>query len=388
MKRKICIITGSRAEYGILKPLLHEIKNDKGLILQIAVTGMHLSKEFGLTYREIEKDGFKITKRIKIPLDCDSPEGISKAMGIALIGFAQVYKKIKPDIIVGLGDRFELMSAAIAAHVARIPIGHIGGGEITEGVIDDAFRHSVTKMSHLHFVGAQESRRRIIQLGEDPKHVFNVGEIDLDCIQKIRFLSKAELAQSLGVKFNQRNLVVTFHPVTLENNTSARYFLTLLKFLDGQKDTTLIFTKGNADTHGKVINHMIDAYVFHRSGRAYAFTSLGSQRYLSLLRCVNAIVGNSSSGMVEAPSLKIPTINIGDRQKGRVRATSVIDCEPTRQSLEKAFRKLYSASFQQSLKRIRMPYKNKDSSRRIKEILKNYPLGSLIKKRFYDLKKL
>ena len=326
MKRKICVVTGSRAEYGLLKPLMEEIKRDGGLKLQLIVTGMHLSPEFGLTYREVEKDGFVVDEKIEIILSSDTPVGISKSMGLAMIGFVEAYERLRPGLIVILGDRFEIFSVASAALISRIPIAHMCGGEITEGVFDDAMRHSITKMSHLHFASTEEYRRRVIQLGESPDRVFNVGAVSLDNIKRLDFLSKKELEKELNFIFNRHNLLITFHPVTLENNTSKKQFQNLLAVLDELKDTNLIFTKANADTGGRVINKIIDEYVSKNSHKAIAFISMGQLKYLSTMKFVDAVVGNSSSGIVEAPAFKIATVNIGDMQKGRMRAEIVINC--------------------------------------------------------------
>src|SRR3989338_4133875 len=320
--RKICIITGTRAEYGLLYWLMKEMQSNASLELQVIVTGMHLSPEFGLTYKEIEKE-FSINKKIEMLLSSDTPIGISKSMGLAQISFAEAYEDLSPDIAVVLGDRFEIFSAATAAMIARIPIAHIHGGETTEGAFDEAIRHSVTKMSHLHFVATEEYRQRGIQLGEDPKRVFNFGAPGLDNINNLHLLTKEEFEESIGFKLGMKNLLVTFHPVTLEQSTAKEQFQQLLFALDSLSDTHIIFTKANADTDGRIINYMIDSYVSANSNKSIAFTSLGQLRYLSALQNVDAVVGNSSSGLIEAPSFKIGTINIGDRQKGRIKAASV-----------------------------------------------------------------
>lgn len=385
MKRKICIVTGSRAEYGLLKALIKEIKDDVNLRLQLMVTGMHLSKEFGFTYKEIEKDGFKINKKISILLKSDTPISISISMGYAIEGFAKGYERLRPDIIVVLGDRFEIFGAAIAAHISRIPIAHIHGGELTEGAFDDAFRHSITKMSHLHFTSTEEYRKRVVQLGEDPKRVFNVGAIGLDNIKKVKLLSKKELEKTLNFKFNKHNFLVTFHPVTLEDNTPEGQFGNLLEALDGLKNTHIIFTKTNADTYGRIINRMIDKYVSENSNKAVAFTSMGQLKYFSAMQFVDAVIGNSSSGIVEAPSFKIGTINIGDRQKGRIKAKSIIDCDPTNESIKKAIREIYSSKFQGMLTSLVNPYSVRNTARQIVKILKKYNLKNILKKNFYDI---
>ncbi len=385
MSRKICVVTGSRAEYGILRPLIKEIKEDRGLKLQLVVTGTHLSSEFGLTYQEIIQDGFKIDKKVSIVLSSDSNIGITKSMAHALVRISKAYLKLKPDMVVILGDRFEIFSAAVAAHIQRIPIAHICGGELTEGAIDDAFRHSITKMSQLHFTSTEKYRRRVIQLGEDPSRVFRVGSLSLDNIKNQDFLSKKELEKRLNLKFNRFNILVTFHPVTLENNTSGTQFKKILNVLNGLKNTNIVFTKANADSGGRKINQLIDEYVKKNPQKATAFTSMGQLNYLSTMQFVDAVVGNSSSGIGEAPSFKIATVNIGDRQKGRIKAKSVIDCAPTKDALTDAFKKIYSKYFQRRLKNIKNLYGDGNAAVRIKNILKRYNITNIIRKKFYDI---
>jgi len=385
MKRKICIVTGSRAEYGLLKPLLEEIRRDRQLVAQLVVTGMHLSSEFGLTYREIEKDGFFIDAKVKMPLASDSAVGISKSIGIGLMCFARVYERLRPDIVVLLGDRFELLGPSIAAMVGKIPLAHINGGEVTEGAFDDAIRHSITKMSHLHFTSANIYSKRVIQLGENPKSVFTVGQLSLDSIKRTRLLPKKALEKELKFKFNTRNLLVTFHPVTLERDNGQNQLRHLLKVLDRLKDTNIIFTKSNADTGGRLINRIITEYVSKRKNKAVAFTSMGQLKYFSTMQFVDALVGNSSSGIVEAPFFKIATINIGDRQKGRIRVKSIIDCWPTKKSIKEALSRLYSIEFQKNLKNIAYPYGDGTAAKKIKDILKSYNIKNILKKSFYNV---
>lgn len=385
MTRKICVITGTRAEYGLLYWLLKEIEADKELQLQVIVTGMHLSPEFGLTYQTIEKE-FKINKKIEMLLSSDTSVGISKSMGLAQISFAESYDELKPDILVVLGDRYEIFSATSAAMIARIPIAHIHGGEKTEGAFDESIRHSITKMSHLHFTATEEYKNRVIQLGEHPSRVFNVGGMGIENIKRLKLLSKDEFEKSIEFKLNSKNILVTFHPVTLENSTAQEQFKELLDAIDELEDTNIIFTKANSDTDGRVINQMIDEYVTKNFQKSVQFTSLGQLRYLSALQYVDAVVGNSSSGLAEAPSFKIGTINIGDRQKGRIKASSVIDCEPNKDSILKSFEKLYSKEFQETLKTTINPYGDGYASKKIVEILKNVDLKNILKKSFYDLR--
>ena len=383
--KKICVVTGTRAEYGLLYWLLKEIEADKDLELQVIVTGMHLSPEFGLTYKEIEKE-FKINKKIEMLLSSDTSVGISKSMGLAQISFAESYDELKPDIVIVLGDRYEIFSATSAAMIARIPIAHIHGGEKTEGAFDESIRHSITKMSHLHFTATNEYKNRVIQLGEHPSRVFNVGGMGIENIKRLKLLSKDEFEKSIEFKLNIKNILVTFHPVTLENSTAKEQFQQLLDAIDELEDTNIIFTKANSDTDGRVINQMIDEYVTKNSHKSIVFTSLGQLRYLSALQYIDAVVGNSASGLAEAPSFKIGTINIGDRQKGRIKASSVIDCEPNKDSILNSFEKLYLKEFQETLKTTINPYGDGYASKKIVEILKNVDLKNILKKSFYDLR--
>ncbi len=381
--RKICIVTGTRAEYGLLYWLMKEIQNDPDLELQLIVTGMHLSPEFGLTYKEIEKE-FIITKKVEMLLSSDTPIGISKSMGLAQISFAEAFAELSPDILVLLGDRYEIFSAASAAIIARIPIAHLHGGETTEGAFDESIRHSLTKMSHLHFTAAEPYRQRVIQLGEHPERVFNVGGMGIENIKRLQLLEKDALEESLGFTLGMKNLLITFHPITLEVSSAQEQFQELLCALDALEDTKMIFTKANSDTGGRIINHMIDAYAAQNPHKTVAFASLGQLRYLSALQYVDAVVGNSSSGLLEAPSFKIGTINIGDRQKGRLKATSVIDCLPVSENINSALNDLYSDRFQTLLKTVKNPYDNGFSSQKIIEILKKTDITST-QKSFYDL---
>jgi GDP/UDP-N,N'-diacetylbacillosamine 2-epimerase (hydrolysing) len=384
-KRKICVVTGSRAEYGLLYWLIKQVEIDQDLKLQLIVTGMHLSSEFGFTYKEIKKD-FKIDKKINMHLSSDTSIGISRSMGIAQTSFAEAYGKLKPDIIVILGDRYEIFSAASAAMIARIPIAHIHGGEVTEGSIDEAIRHSITKMSHLHFTAAEEYKNRVIQLGENPTRVFNVGGMGIENIKRLNLLNKNEFEKSINFKLNKKNILITFHPVTVENNISKEQFQELLDAIDELEDTNIIFTKANSDIGGKIINQMIDEYVKKNIYKSREFISLGQLKYLSALQYVNAIVGNSSSGLTEAPSYKIGTINIGDRQKGRIKADSVIDCLPDKESIKNAFKVLYSKKFQSVLKSSKNPYGDSCPSQKIVKVLKTVSLENILKKFFFNLK--
>jgi GDP/UDP-N,N'-diacetylbacillosamine 2-epimerase (hydrolysing) len=384
-KRKVCVVTGTRAEYGLLYWLMREIEADDALQLQVVVTGMHLSPEFGLTYKEIEKD-FHIDKKIEMLLSSDTSVGISKSMGVAQIGFADAYEELQPDILVVLGDRYEIFSAVSAAMIARITIAHLHGGETTEGAFDESIRHSITKMSHLHFTATEVYKNRVIQLGEQPEKVFNVGGMGIENIKRLELLSKEAFENSIDFELGTKNLLVTFHPVTLEDATAKEQFQELLDAIDERSDTKIIFTKANSDTNGRVINQMIDEYVSKNSHKAVGFSSLGQLRYLSALQYVDAMLGNSSSGLAEAPSFKIGTINIGDRQKGRIKAESVIDCKPNKKEIEQALKRLYSNEFQKSLKFVKNPYGDGIASKEIIEQLKKVDLNNMLKKSFYDLK--
>ena len=382
MKKKICVVTGSRAEYGLLYPLMKKIQQVKEFDLQIIATGMHLSPEFGLTYKEIEEDGFEISEKVEILLSADTPTSVNKSIGLGLIGFTDSLKRLSPDFVVLLGDRFESFSAAIAAFIMRIPIIHLYGGELTQGLIDEGIRHSITKLSYLHFVSTEVYRKRVIQLGESPERVFNVGALGLDNIKNLKLLEKDELERVLNYRLDKKTILLTFHPVTLENNTSEKNFREILKALDQLKNYNIIFTKPNADTEGRIIAKLIDNYVLENPKRAIEFTSLGKLKYLSLMKYVDIIMGNSSSGIIEAPSFKKPTINIGDRQKGRVKAESIIDCEVNKESIIRAVKK----AEQMDLSNIENPYGDGNASVRIIEILKKQVRkGINLKKEFYDI---
>lgn len=382
--KKICVATGTRAEYGLLRWVMEGIKEDPDLQLQIVATGMHLSPEFGLTYRDIEADGFFIDRKIEMLISSDTPVGIAKSIGLGMMGFADALSELKPDLVVVLGDRFEIFAVAAAALVACIPIAHLHGGEKTEGAFDEAIRHSISKMSHLHFVAAEEYRQRVIQLGEHPERVFLVGGLGVDNIKRLKLMDRVTLETSLDFKFGKKNLLITFHPVTLELATAADQLTELLTALAELKDTQLIFTLPNADTDGRKLIKMVKQFVAQHNN-AHAFVSLGQLRYLSCIAQVDGVVGNSSSGLAEVPSFKKGTINIGNRQQGRLQATSVINCEPNRQSIAGALNRLYSEDFQTSLNQVRNPYGEGGASQKVVKVLKNYELKNIVKKVFHDL---
>lgn len=365
--------------------LMHEIQEDSDLQLQIIATGMHLSPEFGLTYKSIEERGFPISKKVEVLLSSDSSIGISKSMGLGMISFSEAYSELEPDVVVVLGDRFEIFSAVSAAMIARIPIAHIHGGEATEGLIDEPIRHSITKMSHLHFTATGAYAQRVRQLGEQPERVFHTGTPGLDNISRLELLNREAFEESIDFELGERNILITFHPVTLERKTAAAQFAELLQALEMLPEAHVIFTMPNADTDGRIIMDMINDYVGKNKKRVKAFTSLGQLRYLSALKHVDVVLGNSSSGLVEAPSFEIPTVNIGDRQKGRIKAKSVIDCDPNTASISNALHKAFSIEFRRSIKGLGNPYGTGGASLKIKEILKTYPLEGIVKKAFYDL---
>ena len=382
--KKVCIVTGTRAEYGLVRWVMDGVEKSQVLDLQIIATGMHLSPEFGLTYREIEKDGFSINKKVELLVSSDTQSSVVKSMGLGMIGFADAFEDLRPDLMLVLGDRFEIFSAAAAAMIARIPVAHLHGGETTEGLIDEPIRHSVTKMSHLHFVGTEEYRKRVIQLGEQPDRVFLVGGLGIDNIVKLKLLDRKELEEALDFKLGSKTLLITFHPVTLEHNTSEVQMKELLSVLGELEDTHLIFTMPNADTDGRILFRLIEDFV-EKHPHSRAFTSLGQLRYLSCIQHVDGVVGNSSSGLAEVPSFKKGTINIGDRQRGRIKADSVIDCAPSRQSIVEALEKLNSSDFQKSLKTVVNPYGTGGASEVIVKILENISLDNILKKEFYNL---
>lgn len=386
MKRKICIITGTRAEYGLLYWLIERIEKDEDLELQIIATGMHLSPEFGLTYNQIEADGFSITQKIEMLLSSDTPTSISKSVGLGVISFSDAFERLNPDIVVVLGDRFEIFAAVQAAMIMRIPIAHIHGGELTEGAIDDSIRHSITKMSHFHFTATEEYKNRVIQMGERPETVYNVGTLGIEGIKKIPMLSKNELSKSIGVNLS-KFFLITLHPTTLENSTAEKQILTVLNALDKFEEYQLIFTKTNADTDGRIINKYIENYVNDNPSRAYVFDSLGQVNYLSAIKHCELVIGNSSSGLLEVPFLRKPTINIGIRQQGRLKAKSVIDCDFTELSIIEAMNKGLSNSFNEQIQNMEMLYGEGNTSEQIVNVLKDTNLDNIVIKRFYDINK-
>lgn len=384
--RKICVITGTRAEYGLLYWSMKALQVDQNIDLKICVTGMHLSPEFGLTYKKILEDGFIINDKVETLLSSDTTIGISKSIGLGVISFSEVFERIKPDLILVLGDRYEIFAACTAAMISRIPIAHCHGGEATEGLIDEAIRHSITKMSQIHFVSTEEYKNRVIQLGENPTNVYNVGALGIENINKFNLLTRTEFEESIGFKLNKINFLVTFHPVTLDDFSAEVQFNQLLMALDQYEDTTIIFTKPNSDTDGRIIIQLIDEYIKNNYKKAVAFSSLGQLRYLSAIQFMDVVIGNSSSGLIEVPSFKKATINIGDRQQGRVKGASIIDCETNKEDIEKAIDIALSKEFQEELKFSNNPYGDKNSSIKIVEVLKSIELNGIVKKQFYNIK--
>ena len=383
--RRICVVTGSRAEYGILQGLIKEIQESQVLELQLVVAGMHLSPEFGLTYREIEDDGFKISRTIDMQLTSDTSVGIARSLGLGTIGFGEAFHALKPDLLVLLGDRFELLAAASAALVALIPIAHIHGGELTEGAYDDAIRHSITKMAHLHFTASEDYRSRVIQLGEQPIKVFCVGALGIDNIVRLPLLRKDEVEKFVGLSLKGKSLLVTWHPETLRPERTCEDFQNLLDVLSKYESINIIFTKSNADNEGRRINQMIDDFVSTFPDNVVAYTSLGQLHYLSTLKYVSGVVGNSSSGIIEAPSLQKGTVNIGNRQLGRLRATSIIDTQPDVKSIQIAIERLFSREFQSALSTVSNPYGAGDVASKIVRVLETCSLDGIVRKRFFNV---
>ncbi len=387
MKRKICVLTGTRAEYGLLRWIMEDIEASSDLELQVLATCMHLSPEFGLTYTDIEDDGFKIDRKVEMLLSSDTPTGIAKSMGLGMIGFGDALAELVPDVLLVLGDRFETMACVAAAMVSRVPVAHLQGGELSEGAIDDAIRHSITKMSHVHLVSTQDYGRRVMQLGEDPKTVHLVGGPSLDNLSRLKLLSREDLEDALDFSFGPRNLLITFHPVTLEVGTATIQMEELLAALARLEETHCIFTMTNADMEGRVLFDLIKGFVAERPQHR-AYTSLGQRRYLSTVAQMDAVVGNSSSGLTEVPSFRIPTVNIGDRQRGRLRAQSVVDCNPECDSIGKALAQALGDDFSSVLASSTNPYDpygDGETSRRVIEVLRSIDLDGVLKKRFHDL---
>lgn len=384
--KKICIVTGTRSEYGLLKPLIKRIDNDIELELQLVVTGMHLSPEFGLTYKEILSDGFNINEKVEILLSSDTSIGISKSMGLAMISFSEIFERLKPDILIVLGDRYEIFSVSIAAMNFKIPIVHLHGGETTEGAIDEAIRHSISKMSYLHFTSSKEHMKRVIQLGESPERVYNVGPIVEDSLRELKLLTKKELENEINFKFEKNIALFTFHPVTIERNTSEKQLKNILNALSEFKDLKIIFTKANSDENGRIINNLIDEYAELNKDKCAVFSSLGQLKYLSCMKYCDFVIGNSSSGIIEAPFFNKFTINIGDRQKGRSSKNTIINCSAQKEEIINAIK--FVLNKKNRLLNVNNSFNDKQFiSDKIIRVIKDYLYNDRInlKKKFYDI---
>ena len=384
MKRKICVVSTSRADYGLLFWLLKEIEKSRFLELSLVLSGSHLEERLGLTYKEIERD-FKHFYKVPLGLENDDETALCLAFSAGVAGFSKVLEQIRPDIMVLLGDRYEMLSAGVAGMLRAVPLAHIHGGESTQGAIDEGIRHALTKMSHIHFCATSLYKKRIIQLGENPAMVYNVGGLGVENIKRLELLSKKDFENSLGFKLGKKNILVTFHPQTIEKKSASKEFSQILNALDSLKDTHFIFTGANADNGGKIINEMAQSYCLKNQEKAIFVMSLGQLRYLSAIKHADIVLGNSSSGISEAPSLKKATINIGNRQKGRIKAPSIIDTKCDKSAILKAIKKAYSKDFQAKLKSVKNPYGSGFASKKIIKVLENIKLNGILQKKFYDL---
>lgn len=383
MLKKICVVTGTRAEYGILKPLINKISLDKELELQLLVTGMHLSPEFGLTYKQIEKDGYVINDKIEMLLSSDEDSGIVKSMGMGMILFSETLKKLNPDVIIVLGDRFEIFSLVTAASVLKIPVIHLHGGETTEGVYDEFFRHCITKMSYLHFTSTEEYRKRVIQLGEEPSRVFNVGALSVENVKNLELLSKEKIKEKFDVEFTNRTFIVLFHPITLEKNTVENQVEELLKAIV-ETNIDVIFIKGNADSNGRILNQKLEEFCQKDKKKYKIFSSFTAEEYFSILKYSQGLVGNSSSGIIELPTLKVGNLNIGDRQKGRIQCTSTLNCNPIKEEIVEKIKYMLTQEYKKRVENTISIYGDGNTSNKIIEIIKNIENIDL-KKKFYDI---
>ena len=385
---KVCVVTATRAEYGLLRPLLFKLNCNPEVELCLIVTGTHLSEKYGNTQKEIEEDGFQDFVKVEIPLDDDSKKGMGITTGVVTEKFSEVFSRIIPNIVVILGDRYEMLGVATAAHLVGVPIAHMCGGDVTEGAVDDAIRHCITKLSYLHFPGCEESARRIIQMGENPDRVFNVGEPGIENCLNMNLIKRDELAKQLNFdRINGDFCVVTFHPVTMEDNTAEEQVYELIKAMDHFSQMSYIITKANADAGGRIINEIWDREALKRE-QWLVVSSLGMLRYLSAVKNSKLVIGNSSSGLVEVPAFEIPTVNIGDRQKGRTSADSVIDCKPNESAIIEAIERGLSERFRNSIKGIKLPFGDGSTSEKIVNVLMDYLKNGKIKveKKFYDNK--
>ena len=386
MKRKICIVTSTRAEWGLLSGIAKELNKHNDVTLQIIATNMHLSEKFGNTWQEIERDGLKIDRKVPMFQETDTPKGTITAMNDCMSGMAQAFEELRPDLLLILGDRYEMLTVAATALIYRIPVAHMHGGEVTQGAFDESIRHSITKMSHLHLTSTEEARNRVIQLGENPDHVFNTGSIGVYNINHCDLIPREELEENLGTTIPEESIFVTFHPSTLDEISPAEQCKNLLKALELQPEIKVLFSYPNNDPSGQIIIDLIEEFVAQHPERSVVFPSLGARRYLSVLRCVAAVVGNSSSGILEVPSMHIPTLNIGIRQKGRQRATSVIDCGVSLEEISAGLSQVLSQEERNKARNIQNPYEKPDTLNKIVEIVVTFPLDNIIQKPFYDIK--
>ncbi|MCH4155205.1 MAG: UDP-N-acetylglucosamine 2-epimerase [Muribaculaceae bacterium] len=385
--KKICIVTGTRAEWGLLSGLAQALKKRDDVTLQIIATNTHLSPKFGNTYKEIEAAGFRIDYKVPMPVESDTPNGTVTAMSQCMAGMANAFDVLRPDMLIILGDRYEMLSTASAALIYRIPIAHISGGATSEGAYDEAIRHSITKMSHIHLTETEEYRQRVIQLGEDPKRVFNTGSIGVYNIKHVDFMPKEELEAELKTEIPEKSLLITFHPATLDSISPRVQCENLLNALDEHSDYKVIFTYPNSDTDGRVIIEMIEDYAIRNPNRVAVFQSLGMRRYLSTLHYVAAEVGNSSSGIVEVPSIGIPTLNIGIRQRGRIAAESVFTCGVTAGEISKGLDTVLSTRMRELARTVKNPYEQPDTINKMVKAICDTPLDGITLKKFYDLPK-
>lgn len=386
MKRKICIVTSTRAEWGLLSGIAKELNKRNDVTLQIIATNMHLSEKFGNTWQEIERDGLKIDRKVPMFLETDTPKGTITAMNDCMSGMAQAFEELRPDLLLILGDRYEMLAVVATALIYRIPVAHMHGGEVTQGAFDESIRHSITKMSHIHLTSTEEARNRVIQLGENPNHVFNTGAIGVYNINHCDLIPRKELEENLGTTIPEESIFVTFHPSTLDEMSPAEQCKNLLKALELHPKVKVLFSYPNNDPSGQIIIDLIEEFVAQHPERSVVFPSLGARRYLSVLRCVAAVVGNSSSGILEVPSMHIPTLNIGIRQKGRQRADSVIDCGVTLEEISAGLSQVLSPEERNRAKNIQNPYEQPDTLNKIVEIVATFPLDNIIQKPFYDIK--
>jgi UDP-N-acetylglucosamine 2-epimerase (non-hydrolysing)/GDP/UDP-N,N'-diacetylbacillosamine 2-epimerase (hydrolysing) len=384
-RRKICVVTGTRAEYGLLSRLIKLIQNDNDLELQVIATNMHLSPLYGYTYKEIEADGINIDRKIDILKFDNTNLGIAQSTGLGVSEFAKAFKDLQPDLILILGDRYEMLAVVTAALFMKVPVAHLHGGEITEGAIDDSLRHSITKLSHLHFTSTEEYKNRVVQMGESPLSVFNVGAIGIDNIKHTTLLSRDEFEKSIGFKLDDLTFLVTYHPATLDCISSEVAMKNLLAALDNFPAAKIIFTKPNSDADSEIISEYIDNYVENNPKRCISFISLGYLRYLSSLKYVDVVIGNSSSGILEVPSFKIPTVNIGNRQKGRIAASSVLNCGTSTEEIVGSIKKALLIRENEPTLGTLNPYEKEDTADLILQRLKKVDLQNLLVKKFYDI---